>query len=241
MENLMRPQIVLLALTLICTTSAHAQQAVDRGPSITMRGEGRVDAAPDHARLAVTVTTSDANMATASTSHRSRASKAAAVLHQQEANGLEIERSDFRLDRQQFGPMPGQPTPRIDYQAVTTFALKLKRLDKIDEVITAIAGTGLFEMNGLNYGLEDMGKTLNEARTKAGKDALERATTYARAVGVNVGDVKEIVEGEFGGGGIRPMAAMSSSGGRSMEVTPPQSLSVAASVTITWGIKPLAP
>jgi uncharacterized protein YggE len=133
--------------------------------------------------------------------------------------------------------VPGsQPRPQdVEYRAVTTFELKTKKLNAIDAAITAIATTGLFEVNNLRFGLDEKNKGLNEARRNAVEDARERANVYAQAAGVQLGDILVITDTDARM--PREFAAEPVAMARSMKVIPPETLTLNAGVTITWRIK----
>jgi len=116
---------------------------------------------------------------------------------------------------------------------VTSFSLKTKNVAATDEIVTKIAGTGLFEIHNLRFALDDDAKALDEARRNAVLDARHRAEIYAEAAGVKLGDIVEISDSER-----RFLMPMKQAGyARDMAVTPPETLDVNASVTMTWRIR----
>jgi uncharacterized protein YggE len=223
----------LTALFLIPALAASAQPAFDRGPTITVRGDGRAEAPPDIARLSADVVTKGRTLDAATTAHKERAAKAAAALRALEKDGLTIVQSNFRLD-QVRQPLPPGQRPETEYQAATSFELKTKKLDAIDAVITAIADTGLFEMRNVRFGLDEKSDALDIARRDAVADAKARAKVYAEAAGVQLGEILEITDSEPRL--LREMAAPMAA--RGMQVAPPENISVTATVTMTWRIRP---
>jgi uncharacterized protein YggE len=224
---------VLATFLLFQAAPSPAQPAGDRGPSITVRGDGRAEVPPDIARLSVEVVTRGKTLETAGSSHKERAAKASTALRALAKDGLTIEQSNFRLD-QVRQPVPQQgPRQETEYQAVTSYELKTKKLDTIDAVIAAIADTGLFEMRNVRFGLDEKSNALDMARRDAVADARQRAKVYAEAAGVQLGDVTEITDSEprmlreF----AAPMAA------RGMQVAPPETIAATAHVTMTWRLK----
>jgi uncharacterized protein YggE len=237
MEITMQRLMAALLIAPFLAGTALAQSAAERPPMLTVRGEGHADVPPDHAKLTVETTTTARSLEQASTQHRERAERALAALRGMAANGIEIERSTFRLDQVRPPHVPGsQPRPQdVEYRAVTTFELKTKKLNAIDAAITAIATTGLFEVNNLRFGLDEKNKGLNEARRNAVEDARERANVYAQAAGVQLGDILVITDTDARM--PREFAAEPVAMARSMKVIPPETLTLNAGVTITWRIK----
>jgi uncharacterized protein YggE len=149
-------------------------------------------------------------------------------------DGVEIVQSGFRLGEVRNPPASGSREPEVEYQAVTSFELKLTKLDGVDAAITRIAATGLFQVRNLRFGIEDNNPGVGTARKNAVADARERASTYATAAGVSLGDIVRIEDTEGSG----PVTFAAGPVMRSVQVTPPETLALSASVTMTWRIKP---
>ena len=225
--------LFIIGLSLSATYSAFAQPAPSpphERATITVQGEGKRAAEPDYAAISADVVTTAASLDAAQKTHRERAGKAAAAL--KAIDGLKIESSTFRLDRVSQ-PAPAGQKPATEFRAVTSFSLKTKNVAATDEIVTKIAGTGLFEIHNLRFALDDDAKALDEARRNAVLDARHRAEIYAEAAGVKLGDIVEISDSER-----RFLMPMKQAGyARDMAVTPPETLDVNASVTMTWRIR----
>jgi uncharacterized protein YggE len=235
-ESFMRHFLAVLSLglTLAGTYSALAQPAPPpphERATITVQGEGKSAAKPDYAAISADVVTTAPSLDAAQKAHRERAGKAAAAL--KAIDGLKIESSTFQLDRVSQ-PTPAGQKPVTEFRAVTSFALKTKNIAAIDEIVSKIAGTGLFEIHNLRFALDDDAKALDEARRNAVLDARHRAEIYAEAAGVKIGEVMEISDSER----RFPMPMKQAGYARDKAVTPPDTLDVNASVTMTWRIRP---
>ena len=227
------PNLITVILTLLAATgSAIAQPAPPRlEPTITVQGQGRVQARPDHANLTADVATRGQTLQAATNQHTERAQRAAEALRRLQASGIEIERSTFRLDEDRR-PAPG-PQPRreeTEFRAVTSFELKTTQLDKLNAAISEIAATGLFELRGLRFAINERNPGIDAARRAAVEDARQRAVTYAEAAGVKLGEIVRIEDTEprFPREAAAPMMRSS------VAVTPPEALTVTANVTMTW-------
>jgi uncharacterized protein YggE len=199
---------------------------------ITVQGEGKSMAAPDYAAISAEIVTIGVNLESATKVHRERATKGIAML--KAIDGLNVESSAFRLERVNHPPVAGQRQQPAEFRAVTSFQLKTKRIDAIDDIVTKIAATGLFEIHNLNFALDDNTRALDEARKNAVIDARHRAEIYAGAAGVKLGEVLEISDGER----ASPLRLKQAGYVRGMAVTPPSTLDVETSVTVTWRIRP---
>lgn len=229
-----RLSTALIVFCLACT-SASAQQSTARLASISVQGEGHVDTAPDHAKLTAEVVTRGKTLEAATATHRERATKADGILRGMENDGLKIEHATFRLDQSRLPAAPGQKQPEPEYEAVTSFSLKTDRVASIDQLVTAIADSGLFEIQNLRFGIEEKNPAIAAARRDAVADARERAKTYAEAAGLQLGEVLEMSDNS-----ARPLRDMAAPQAMraSMKVSPPETLSVTATINMIWRIIP---
>lgn len=231
---------LLIALLLAALSfPALAQPASpDRGPTITVNGDGRSEAPPDYAAITADVTTAAPTLDVASKMHRARATRAADMLKSLAAKGLEIKSSTFRINNVTPPAMAGKPAPAPEFRAVTSFSLRTRNIADIDEIVTTIAATGLFEVRGVSFALDERSKAVDAARRDAVSDARNRASVYAEAAGAALGDVLEISDSERGVPFMRAAAPMAAAAEQKMQITPPEALTASASVTITWRLKP---
>ena len=104
---------------------------------------------------------------------------------------------------------------------------------EVDAVITAIASSGLFEVRGIRFGIDERNPGMNEARRNAVEDARGRAAAYAQAAVVQLGDIIRITDADA----RTPRDFMAAAPmARSVQVIPPETLTLSATVTITWRI-----
>jgi uncharacterized protein YggE len=234
-EAVMRDLIFAAVILAVCSGLAAAQPTSAREPTITVQGQGRAQVPPDHANLTAEVVTKGKSLEAATAAHRDRAQRATNALREMKNIGLQIERSVFRLNEVRSPPRPGpsQRGEETEYQAITSFELKSTSLDKIDAAVTAIAATGLFEVRHLHFGIDDKNPGMKAARRSAVEDARERAETYAQAAGVRLGDIVMISDTDTRGPREFAVAAPMA---RSVQVVPPEQLTLSATVTITWRI-----
>ncbi len=68
---------------------------------------------------------------------------------------MKIEHATFRLDQNILPTPHGQNQPEPEYEAVTSFSLKTDRVAAVDQLVTAIADSGLFEIQNLRFGIEE--------------------------------------------------------------------------------------
>lgn len=232
----MRNPLAALFVLLAACSFATAQPVAGNEPSLTVHGQGRFESRPDYARLTATVVSGGETLEAATAAHRERAQRAANALRELKAQGIEIERSTFRLDEDRLllpRPSPGRGRDEPEFRAVTSFELKSEQIDKVDAAISAIAGTGLFELRNLRYGIGDKNPGIEAARRAAVADARRRAQSYAEAAGIKLGGILRMQESAYSGS--REMGAPGAPMSRaSVQVAPPEALSLTAQVTMTW-------
>jgi len=205
--------------------------------TITVNGDGRSESPPDYVAISADVVTTASSLEAASRNHRARATRAAEALKNLAGKGLEIKSSTFRLDRFTPPAIAGKPAPATEFRAVTSFSLRTRRIGNIDDIVTAIAETGLFEVHGLNFALDDDNKAIDAARRNAVADAKARATAYAEAAGAELGEVLEITDSDRRVPYMRAAPMLAAAPAPKMQVNPPEALTTNASVTITWRLK----
>jgi uncharacterized protein YggE len=229
--------LVILSLAAALASSGAAQEkSGNRQPVLSVRGVGKIEAKPDYARLSVQAVTVADTLEEAAKAHQERATRALDVLQQMKADGVEIERSSFALN-QDRPPLPlanqTQPPPPPKFRANTSFTLRFRRLDRLNQLVTRLADTGVLEVRSIGYGVDQERQALNNARRAAVADAREQAELYAEAAKVKLVEIVEIDNGE-----ARPEdGAADLPTPRFVQVIPPSVVTFNSSVTITWRIR----
>ena len=223
---------VMIAMT-ACT--AHAQTTPTRDAFITVAGEGHVNVAPEYAEFFADVTTRAESLEAATKQHTERAAKAVAVLRGMSKQIVSVERSSFRLEQNRAAPPraagPKQPAP--EYRATTTFALKVNQLASLNDVISAIAAAGLFEVRTIRYGINSEERAIDDARRAAVKNARRQAEVYADAAGVKLAEILEIFDGMAQNLGSEAALRAATP---NVQVAPPATIPFRAAINIKWRI-----
>ena len=133
----MRSLLISVVMLTLSASLCSAQAVVNSEPTLTVRGHGRAQVPPDHANLTVEVMTKAKSVEDATAAHRQRALRAVSVLREMAADAVEIAQSTFRLGEVRMPPsLSGSREPEAEYQAVTTFELKMTRVAAVDGSIT---------------------------------------------------------------------------------------------------------
>jgi uncharacterized protein len=228
--------IIMVAVSVVAASAAHAQPAPIRDSFIAVAGEGRVNVAPDFAEFFAEVTTRGENLEAITRQHTERAGKAAAALRAMGKHAVSVEHSSFRLEQSRPPARPaGQKQTPAEYRAITSFAVKVNRLDALNDAVSAIAGTGLFEVRTIRYGINDEERAIDDARRAAVKNAQRQAQVYADAAGVELGDIVEMYDGIAQNLGSEAALRAATP---NVQLSPPNTIPFRASINIRWRISP---
>ncbi len=226
----------LVVFMAMLTSGANAQTAA-REPFITVNGEGRVNVPPDYAEFFADLVTRADSLEIATRQHTERAAKAAAALRGMAKHGVSVERSSFRLEQGRPAPPrpPGQKPAPAEYRAVTTFAVKVNKLDALNEAVSLIAATGLFEVRTIRYGINNEERAIDDARRAAVKNARREAEVYADAAGVKLGEILEIFDGMAQNLGSEAALRAATP---NVQLAPPETIPFRAAINIKWRLVP---
>jgi uncharacterized protein YggE len=231
------------------TLAQSASQEGGREPVLTVLGKGSYEVKPDVARFRATVSSEGKTLEAAIKQHDERATRAAAILQGLKASGLEIEKSSFRTSERRIQKpvttaqmAQGQrPQSVLDgYTAWTEFHLKSTSLERLNQLVTKLADSGLFNFQAVQFNVVQERAALNQARRAAMLDAREQAQAYAEPVDLELGQIVSITDGEAQppDGYADLPARRAGSGPYTVQIIPPSVVEFSASVNVTWRIAP---
>ncbi len=208
---------------------------------ISVQGQGKVSAAPDIATLTVSVISEGKVVKTVKQENTEKMNRIIAGLKKLGLADKDIATASYDL-YPDYSYEPNLP-PRIrGFRLTQTLALKVRDLDKVDQVIDTATELGANNVGGLAFTLDNKDAVNDEAREKAFADAREKAQRMAKAAGVTLGKVVGFSES----GGYYPpvpvyyekavmMSADAGRGGASPDIQP-GSQDYQVSVDITYEI-----
>ncbi|HEX4818481.1 MAG TPA: SIMPL domain-containing protein [Nonomuraea sp.] len=163
---------------------------MDTSVDITVVGEGAVLAAPDTLRLHAGVEVRRVSAAEAYTAVRAAAARLGEALRQE---GVAAE--DVRTVELSLGP-DYEAYPKVaGYRAAQGVEIVVRDLGRADRLIDTVAGVGEeARLNGLAFEVSDPSGPLREARTRAFRDAADKAAQYAELAGRPLGRVVSVRE-----------------------------------------------
>lgn len=239
----------LLGLLLVPIELAVAAEEGRREPVMAVLGKGHYEVKPDIARVTVTVSTEGKSLESVGKPHQERATRALKALQDLKSIGIEIEKSNFKVDERRvqrpippIQPGPGQKYENVveGYTATTTFSLKTSAMDRLNETVTRLADTNLFQIQTVRFQVAQERAALNQARRAAMLDAKEQALAYAEPVDLELKEIVAITDGEAEApSGYADLPARRAPvGDYKVQIVPPATLEFTASVNVTWRISP---
>ena len=210
-----------------------AAQTIQPPRQITVAGDGQASATPDEATIA------------GGTQLQSRTAKEAmdgnsrAMRQVQEAlRGAGIEERDVATSALSLRPVIDHQSagnrPRVvGYTAGHRLQVRVRDLAKLGDVLDRMVAAGANQIEGLQLGVSDWSKKVDEARVAAIADARRKAEIMARAAGARLGKVLTIAEH---GGAMPPPVMRRMATAAASEPVPVATgdQTFQMSVTITW-------
>lgn len=186
----MKSALTLMMLVLsVSVGSAHAEGR------ISVTGEGRVFAVPD---MAILTMGSSAENKSAKEAMDQTSAITLAILDQLatfEVAPRDIQTSDLSLTPVWSNQPQSDGRPRIEgYQASNRLTVRIRNLDQLGGILDAVLSDGANRLGGLQFTVADPKPMMDEARRLAVLDAREKATLYADAAGVVLGDLVSLNE-----------------------------------------------
>jgi len=180
---------------------AQAQSTQDHPRQMTITGYGEAAGVPDMAVVTMGVTT-EAKTAKAALDDNSKAmSKVFARLKAEGVAEKDIQTSNFSISPQYRRYDSSQPDRRreiVGYTVSNQVTVRVRKMESLGTILDTVVADGANELGGLSFTFSDPEPLANEARKAAVADARAKAELYAKAAGVDLGEVLSI--SEFGGG-----------------------------------------
>jgi uncharacterized protein YggE len=220
------------------TTPSLAQESKTMPRVISLNGHGEVRSKPDMAIVNVGVMSQAATAREALTENTKAMQKIFAALQGAGIEGKDIQTSNFSVNpRYQYDQNNQKPPVVVGYDVSNMVSVSVRKLDSLGAVLDTMVSEGSNQINGVGFAIADDEKLRDEARKLAVADAERKAKLYAATMGLTVGQVMSVSEGNFQppqpvfyGKAVRQDSAGNVPIAEGEQV-------VAADVNITWEIK----
>lgn len=174
--------------------------------TITIDGDAFVTALPDVARVSMGVTSEGESVEDAQNKNTSVMNRLIGSLQSLGISKEDIQTANYNVfPRYRYTEEEGQI---IDgYQVSQQVSVKIRQLDRANEVIGLAGKLGITNVSGLQFSLDDRDVYVAEARDKALLDVKQKAQALADSLGVDIVGIVSYNEYEAGGKGIMPFRA----------------------------------
>ena len=209
-----------------------SQVAVYPYDAIVVSGFGSASATPDLARLSLAVSVTDDTVADARKTAAEAMTDVRASIKRHRILNSDIATSHFRIHPEyEYGP---DGREQIGYTVSNGLSVTVRDIDKAASVIddAIAAGGDHLVFNNLSFGLSDTTELEKSAREAAIDDMREKASQLAEFSDRELGDLKAVSEGDFGGLPVPFPAALARSESAGLD-TPISSGEVAVTVSIS--------
>lgn len=218
--------------------------------TITVTGEGKIDRAPDTAKISFSVEQESREVKTA---QDAVSTKIDAITKALKDAGVEEKyiKTDSYNSYPQYDYLPqiycikapcAQQNPTIrGYQVTHSVTVSVKDLDKVETVLGILASNKVSNISGPNFGFDDDKAIVREARGLAIDDAKAEAEKLAKSLGVKL--VRIVSFSENGNGYPMPLYArdaMMSAGSAKVENAPSLPVgeqAITSNVTLVYEIR----
>lgn len=217
------------------TAEASTLQAEELPRTITVVGEGQVDAAPDIAIVHIGVQVSESDPKVATEKAAEEMNNILAALKGEGIAEKDIQTSYYSVyvDRP-YGPEG--PSSETFYQVSNTIQVTIRDLDRVTDILGAAIEAGANNINSVDFRLSDTSQLESEARAKAVDNAQAKAEELAELNGVAVGEVVSISEVVDSGAFLERSFATAGMGGGGAGPISPGDVTVTSQLQITYAI-----
>lgn len=203
--------------------------------TISVSATGSVVAKPDMARISSGVVSEAKTAREALTANTAAMQKLIAALKEAGIAPADLQTSSINVQPRYTHYKDGH-APRIDgYSVNNDLAVVVRDLKKLGDILDQLVTLGANQIGGLSFDVSTSEALRDEARKAAVGNARKRATLYAEAAGVQLGDVMSITEGTVHVVPRGPMLARAAS----MQSVPVEegSQKIEVEVSMTWTLR----
>lgn len=171
--------------------SSAAQEYAPRPRLISVTGTSEVNVAPDQVVLSLGVESRDKDLGIAKSQSDARVKKILALAHDAGVEPKDIETSTLQMG----ATYSEERVPRfLGYEVSQTTTITLRDLSKYESLMIKLLEAGTNRVDGINFGVSETRKLRDQARSRAIRDAKEKAIAMAAELGQTVGKPWDISE-----------------------------------------------
>lgn len=191
----------LLATPLVFAIGSAVPAVADeaRIPEINVTGEGKIMLAPDIATLQLGVRSEAETARQALDENNTKMAEVIAAMKDSGIEDKDLQTSNFSIQPRYVHHRPKegeeQKPPRIvGYTVSNNLAVVIRDLDNVGAILDKSVTLGVNSGGQIQFGNDDPGEAIRQARTAAMKDAVDRAQTLVGVTGASLGRILSINE-----------------------------------------------
>jgi len=196
---------LIALLALLTAACGDHNDRPERGTLVSISATGEASRVPDVASISAGVVTEAADSKQAMADNAAQMQTLMKAIKKAGIDDKDVQTSGISLYPHYTTNRNGAGKAEIDgYTARNTVSIKVRKLEKLGEVLDALAAAGANQINGPSLEIGEPEPVMAEARQQALDKARARAETYAKSLDMKVLRIVSI--SESGSGGMpRPM------------------------------------
>ncbi len=207
---------------------------------ISVNGVGSVAVSPDNAFIHMSVVTDGTKPAQALSLNNESTNRIFTSLATLGIKKNEIQSQDLRLSAVYEYPDKQQPK-LVGYRAIHTIQITVCKIEDAGKILDTVVKDGANKVDGISFGLsaEKQKDAVTKARNAAATDAVERASLYCTALGINSKSLKSLSEYNQSTGGRSAYSNMADRGmaaGQSASNVEGGEVKVTVTVQTVWTV-----
>lgn len=226
--------------------------------TISVSGEGEAYAIPDIATFSFTVTETAATVGAAQEKADTKINAALTAVREAGIEDKDIQTTGYNVNPRYEYQRSVCPEPLVGgvavycppsrqiltgYEVNQSITVKVRQTEKAGDLVTAVGATGISNLSGLQFTVDDRDQYVEEARAQAITKAKEKAKILAEQLGVKLGKIMYYNENGYPiykeglGGAADEMMLSSTAQARAPAELPTGETKITSRISITYEIK----
>ena len=204
---------------------------------ISLSGHGEVRATPDLAYVTSGVVTQGATAAEALAANTKAMTDLFAALKESGIEDRDVQTTNFSV-QPRYDFSNNQAPKMVGYDVSNNVTVTLRKVDTLGTLLDRMVQSGSNQISGISFDVSKPEDAMDEARKLATEDATRKAKVYAKAMGIELGNVMQVSEGSA----AQPPMPMVRSTMMKADAAPPVPMAageqtLAVDVNVIWEIK----
>ena len=204
---------------------------------ISLSGHGEVRATPDIAYVTSGVVTQGATAAEALAANTKAMTDLFAALKESGIEDRDVQTSNFSV-QPRYDFSNNQAPKMVGYDVSNNVTVTLRKVDTLGALLDRMVQSGSNQISGISFDVSKPDDAMDEARKLATEDATRKAKVYAKAMGIELGNVMQVSEGSA----AQPPMPMVRSTMMKADAAPPVPMAageqtLAVDVNVIWEIR----